>query len=67
VVKQALPDDLWSEANELLRLHGRDAAIVAAQEADASLDETDPVAARRWREVVKRINILLERPYRPSN
>jgi hypothetical protein len=50
------------KANELLRLHGRDAAIVAAQEADASLEEADLDAAHRWREVVKRINSLLERP-----
>ena len=60
-------DALWNEANEQLRLHGADATIIAALQADAAMDEADLDGAARWREVVKRINILLERPYGPVN
>ena len=60
-------DDLWDEANKQLRLHGADAAIMAALEADAAMFDADLDGSRRWREVVKRINILLERPYGPMH
>ena len=60
-------DGLWDDANELLRLQGADAAIVAALKADEALEQGNLDGAQRWREVVKRINILLERPYGPLN
>jgi hypothetical protein len=60
-------DQLFSDANEMLRLHGADAAIMAAMKAYEATDRSDLDDARKWREVVKRINILLERPYGPLN
>lgn len=62
------PDpELWREANECLCLHGHDAAIFAAQEADAFLENGDLDGAKRWRMIVQRINMLRERPYGPLN
>lgn len=58
-------DDLWEAANEMLRHHGGDATIVAAQKADELFEEGDLHGAHRWRTILKRINILLERPYGP--
>ena len=58
-------EELWDAANEHLRLYGADAAIIAAQKADEALELADVDAAHRWRTIVKRINILLERPYGP--
>lgn len=49
----------------MLRLHGHDAAILAAQKADEYLEQADLDQAHRWRTIVKRIGILLERPYGP--
>ena len=58
-------EELWATANEHLRLYGADAAIMAAQKADEALELSDLDAAHRWRAIVRRINILLERPYGP--
>jgi hypothetical protein len=38
---------------------------MAALEADGAMYNGDCSGAAKWREVVKRINILLERPYGP--
>ena len=58
-------DELWHTADEYLRLYGVDAAIIAAQEADRAFDDVDLDQAHRWRIIVRRINVLLERPYGP--
>jgi hypothetical protein len=55
----------WNTANEHLRLYGSDAAIMAAQKADQPFEDVALDEAHRWRIVVRRINILLERPYGP--
>lgn len=58
-------DELWCFADGMLRDHGEDATFVAAQKADDLLGEADLDGAHRWRIVVRRINILLERPCGP--
>ena len=58
-------DELWQTANEMLRHHGEAAPIVAAQKADELFEQGDLDGAHRWRTIVRRINILLERPYGP--
>jgi IS4 transposase len=40
---------------------------MAALKADEAMEQADLDAAQRWREVVRRINTLLERPYGPLN
>jgi hypothetical protein len=40
---------------------------MAALQADEAMEQGDLDAARKWQEVVKRINILLERPYGSLN
>ena len=58
-------DELWASANEMLRHHGEDAMIVAAQKADERMEQADLDGVHKWLAVVKRINILLERPHGP--
>jgi hypothetical protein len=50
--------ELWACANALIEQHGDDAAIFAAQRADALLEQTDLDGARTWRGIVRRINEL---------
>ena len=43
---------LWTTANEYLRLYGEDAKIFAAQRADELLEQGDYDGMRRWCVVV---------------
>jgi hypothetical protein len=54
-------DDLWACAEEMIRVHGEDAAIVAAQRADEALDAIELDKAHFWRIIVRRINELQAR------
>lgn len=65
VIPEPAEQELWRDANEMLRLHGADAAIMAARKADELFGQSDLDGAHHWRVVVRRINILLERPYGP--
>jgi hypothetical protein len=50
--------DVWRVANVLVKQHGEDAAIIAAQRADTLLAEGDVEGQRVFREIVKAINEL---------
>jgi hypothetical protein len=50
--------ELWACANEMINQHGADAAIFAAQRADALFGQADLEGAQAWRSIVKRINQL---------
>jgi hypothetical protein len=50
--------DIWRAANALVKQHGEDAAIIAAQRADALLAEGDIEGRRVFKEIVKAINEL---------
>ena len=50
--------DTWRSAHQLLRQHGENAAIVAAQRADALLAEGATEGFRIWQRIVAAINEL---------
>jgi hypothetical protein len=50
--------DVWRAANALVKQHGEDAVIIAAQRADALLAEGDVEGQRVFKEIVKAINEL---------
>jgi hypothetical protein len=50
--------DIWRAANVLVKRHGEDAAIIAAQRADALLAEGDVEGQRAFKDIVKAINEL---------
>ena len=50
--------DVWRAANILVKHHGEDAALFAAQRADALLAEGDVEGQRVFKEIVKAINEL---------
>ena len=50
--------DVWRAANVLVKQHGEDAVIIAAQRADALLAEGDVEGQRVFKEIVKAINEL---------
>ena len=54
--------DVWRSAALLIRQHGEDAAIVAAQRADALLAEGATEGFRTWQRIVSAINELEKRP-----
>ena len=54
--------ELWACANQYIRQHGEDAAILAAMRADEKVEACDLDGARTWRAIVKRINELLATP-----
>jgi hypothetical protein len=49
----------WSDANELLRAHGRGALKHAADSITASMNDGDDVAMLRWFEIHERIEEAL--------
>ena len=51
--------DIWRAANLLLKRHGRDAAIVAAQRADELLSAGDLDGQLMWKRIVEAILELL--------
>jgi hypothetical protein len=53
--------DIWRAANVLVKQHGDDAAIIAAQQADALLAKGDVEGQRVFKEIAKAINEL-QRP-----
>jgi hypothetical protein len=50
--------DVWRAANVLVKQHGDDAAIIAAQQADALLAKGDVEGQRVFKEIVRAINEL---------
>jgi hypothetical protein len=50
--------DVWRAAHILVKQHGEDAAIIAAQRADALLAEGDIEGQRVFKAIVKAINEL---------
>jgi len=51
-----IPDvDMWRAANLLVKRHGHDAAIVAAQRADECLAAGDDEGQRIWKRIVDAI------------
>jgi hypothetical protein len=48
--------DIWRAANVLVKLHGDDAAILAAQRADVLLSQNDLEGQRSFKRIVKAIN-----------
>lgn len=58
--------DIWRSAALLIRQHGEDAAIVAAQRADELLAEGATEGFRTWQLIVAAINELLRQELRPE-
>jgi hypothetical protein len=55
-----IPDiDMWRAANLLVKRHGHDAAVVAAQRADECLSAGDTEGQRIWKRIVEAIVELL--------
>ena len=54
--------DIWRAATLLVRRHGRDAAIVAAQRADEYLASGDVESQGIWKQIVEAILELLREP-----
>ncbi len=50
--------DIFRSANVLIREHGQDAALEAAQRADAMLERGDMKGAAVWRRVLKAVEEL---------
>ncbi len=56
----SVPDvDIWRAANLLLKRHGRDAAIIAAQRADELLAVGDTDGLAVWKQIVVALLELL--------
>lgn len=55
--------DIWRSANLLLRRHGKDAAIVAAQRADECMSKGDVEGLRVWKRIAEAmLELLKEKP-----
>ena len=50
--------DIYRSANELIREYGEDAALEAAQRADAMLEKGDVEGAAAWKRVLKAVEEL---------
>ena len=50
--------DIWRAANLLVKQHGFDAALVAAQRADDLLAQGDVEGERIWKKITQAINEL---------
>jgi len=50
--------DIWRTANILVKQHGDDAAIVAAQRADELLERGDLEGQRVWKRIVSAVREL---------
>jgi triphosphoribosyl-dephospho-CoA synthetase len=50
--------DIWRAAQQLIKTHGADAALMAAQRADALLSEGAVEGSRTWEKIVAAINEL---------
>ncbi len=50
--------DIWRSANTLIKQHGDDAALIAAQRADELLAKGDIEGQRVFKKIVKAINEL---------
>lgn len=48
--------DIWRAANLLMRRHGRDAAIVAAQRADELMAAGDILGQATWKRIARTID-----------
>ncbi len=58
-VKAVIPDlDIYRSANVLIREHGEDAALEAAQHADAMLERGDMEGAAVWRRILGAVEEL---------
>ena len=51
--------DIWRAANILVKRHGRDAAVVAAQRADECMAAGDTDGQRIWKHILDAIRELL--------
>jgi hypothetical protein len=54
--------ELWACANEQLRQHGENAAILAAMRADELLEQSDLDGVHNWLLIIDRIEQLMARP-----
>ena len=54
--------EIWACANHYIKLHGDDAAIVAAMRADELMDQGDLEGARVFRRIVNAVNELSKDP-----
>ena len=62
------PDiDIWRAANLLIKQHGDDAEIVAAQRADLMLERGDPEARLVWLRIKRAIEELQAAPSGPAH
>lgn len=50
--------DVWRAADQMIKLHGADAAVKAAQRADAMLELGDVEGFQAWKRIVSAINRL---------
>lgn len=58
IMEKTAQADIWRAANVLVKQHGEDAAIVAAQRANALLAEGDIESQCVFKEIMKAINEL---------
>ena len=64
-VKAVIPDlDIFRSASVLIREHGKDAALEAAQRADAMLERGDMNGAAVWKRIVKAVEEIQRRDRR---
>jgi hypothetical protein len=50
--------DRWRVAQQLIKQHGPDAELNAAQRADEAIAAGDPMAESLWRDVMRKIRAL---------
>ena len=58
--------DIFRTANVLIREHGEDAALEAAQRADAMLEKDDMEGAAVWRRVLEAVEELQRKERAPG-
>ena len=52
--------DIYRAATEMLKQHGEDAVLQAALKSDSLLSQGDTTGAKIWRDIIKKIEILLQ-------
>jgi hypothetical protein len=54
--------DIWRAIQPMINLYGDRAPLAAARRADKAIDQGDPEGERVWIQVIKAVNVLLEKP-----
>lgn len=54
--------DIWRAAQEMINLYGPEAPLASAKRADKAIDQGDPEGERVWVQIIKAVNVLLDKP-----